>query len=159
MVMVIIGLSLAGCATFAPTPDIDSEGALRNKLQRADLALREARLIDAEILYRELSVSHPRLPEVWLQLGNIYTRQAQLEAAMLAYKGGLQYASDDGRLWHNLALVELKQALLTLETASEVLPVGNPFMPRIRQLHRSLINNGGVDHQNYSTSDRADAAP
>lgn len=142
--LVLLSLALLpGCASRAPSSQ-GGDGALRAQLERADLALREARLIDAEVLYRELSVSHPRLPEVWLQLGNIYTRQAQLEAAKRSYRDGLRYTRDDGRLWHNLALVELKQALLTLETASEILPAESPYRPRIEQLHRSLLSSGNV---------------
>ena len=151
-------LSAGGCASH-PQADGQGEGALRVRLERADLALREARMIDAEVLYRELTETHPRLPEVWLQLGNIYTRQAQLEAAMRTYRGGLRYAQNDGRLWHNLALVELKQALLTLETANEVLPPDNVHAARIQQLHRSLIAAGNAGTERTETSSLGGRAP
>ena len=61
---------------------------LVTRLEEADRALREARLNDAEVMYRELIKSHPQVPEVYLRLGNIYTRQAQLEAAQQTYKEG-----------------------------------------------------------------------
>jgi Tfp pilus assembly protein PilF len=121
---------------------LDQRSSLRSKLDRADLAIREARLTDAESLYRDLATSHPRLPEVWLQLGNIYARQSQLEAATYSYKQGLRFNPEDGRLWHNLALLELRQSIRTLETASELLPSASPQRTRIEDLHRALLLTG-----------------
>jgi len=133
-----IVLLLAACAG-TPTQQAKATD-FRKQLESADLALREARLNDAEIQYRQLAQSHPQLPDIWLNLGNIYSRQSQLEAAMRAYKQGLRYAGDDGRLWYNLSLVELKQSMLTLETASELLPANSPYLVNIQQLHRALLS-------------------
>lgn len=139
--LLVACLVLLGACAAQPRDRTDaSEEVLRVKIERANDALREARLIDAEVLYRQLSVSHPGLPEVWLQLGNIYTRQAQLQAASRAYRDGLKYAREDGRLWHNLALVELKQAMQTLETASEVLPQDSPYREDIGRFHQNLLS-------------------
>lgn len=129
-----------GCAA-RPAGNSSHGGSppLRTQLERADLALREARLADAEILFRALSVDHPRLPEVWLHLGNIYARQAQLEAASRCYRDGLRHNPEDGRLWHNLALIELRQSIHTLEIASGLLPDKSPHRVRIEALHRALL--------------------
>jgi len=133
-------MTCASCSTQPRSEPVREEpSSLRSKLDRADLALREARLIDAESLYRDLATSHPRLPEVWLQLGNIYARQSQLEAATYSYKQGLRFSPEDGRLWHNLALLELRQSIKTLETASELLPSASPQRSRIEDLHRALM--------------------
>ena len=138
-----LGAVSAACATRADrSGNNDNATALRLNLERADLALREARLVDAEVLYRQLAISHPRLPDVWLQLGNIYARQAQLEAAMRSYKDGLEFNTRDGRLWHNLALIELRQSIHTLEIASELLPSDDPQRHQIEQLHRGLMSAG-----------------
>ena len=142
----LLGLTLItapGCMTVSPTtPGRDSASALKQQLERADLAMREARLVDAEALYRDLAVAHPRLPEVWLQLGNIYARQSQIEAAMHSYKQGLGFTPGDGRLWHNLALMELRQSIRTLEAASELLPATSPERARLKDLHRALLRAG-----------------
>lgn len=143
-VMIILFASALLCACASPQgpkPN-PADQDLRTQLAQADRALREARLVDAEYHYRQLSQQHPRLPEVWLRLGNIYTRQAQFEAAMRAYRDGLQHRPDDGRLWHNLALVELKQAIHTLETASQVIPADSPWRGHIEHLHGSLLHGG-----------------
>lgn len=138
--LILASLALNGCAT-PPREALStsSVSALRAQLEKADLAMREARLVDAEGLYRDLANAHPRLPEVWLQLGNIYARQGQLEASMRAYKDGLEASPQDGRLWHNLALIELRQSIRTLETASELLPTDDPQRVRMEQLHRVLL--------------------
>lgn len=133
-----LALCLSACASV-PDPASTSGGDLRQRMERADLALREARLIDAEILYRDLTRTHPNLPDVWLRLGNIYVRQGQLEAADRAYRDGMRHAGDDGRLWFNLAVVQLRQAAETLELASEVLPTDSPSRAAIAQLHRDLL--------------------
>ncbi|TDU30695.1 tetratricopeptide repeat protein [Panacagrimonas perspica] len=136
----ICAMTTVACSSRPQSvPAADERSSLRSKLDRADLALREARLTDAESLYRDLATSHPRLPEVWLQLGNIYARQSQLEAATYSYKQGLRFNPEDGRLWHNLALLELRQSIRTLETASELLPSASPQRTRIEDLHRALL--------------------
>ena len=140
-----LALLLCACASRGPASPIIPGADLRQALARADTALREARLVDAERHYRQLSEHHPRLPDIWLRLGNIYTRQGQFQAAMRAYRDGLQHRPEDGRLWHNLALVELKQAIHTLETGSQVIPADSPWRAHIEQLHGSLLI-GGAQH-------------
>jgi len=115
---------------------------LVTRLEEADRALREARLNDAEVMYRELIKSHPQVPEVYLRLGNIYTRQAQLEAAQQTYKEGLRYRPKDARLWNNLALVQLKQATRTLEASNVVLEPDDPYRPRLKRFHEALLLTG-----------------
>jgi tetratricopeptide (TPR) repeat protein len=135
---------LAGCAAEG-TPRIDY--TLDEQMQRADQSYREARLEDAEVIYRQITQSHPELKEVWFRLGNIYTRENQLDAAVRAYERTLQLDSNDGRAWYNLSLVHVKQGLSTLETASQTLPADSPLRPRINALHDSLLERLGVQKQ------------
>ncbi len=136
--LTLSGLLLSACASLTPQPGSESS-SLAMRLDAADRALREARLLDAEIAYRALSHDHPNLPDVWLRLGNIHVRQNQLDAAVHSYQQGLQRAPQDGRLWHNLALVRVRQSLDTLETASSVLPADAEIQARIQQLHHRLL--------------------
>lgn len=139
LLLLTLVIGLGGCAA-SPAPQANADIDVQAKLERGDRALREARLTDAEIIYRELTAQHPTLPEVWLRLGNVYTRQAQLEAAIRVYEDGLRYDRDDGRIWYNLAVARLKQALQTLETSSSVLPEDSPYRERINRLHNSLLS-------------------
>lgn len=137
--IMILCLALGACAV-APRSADTADTDLRTKLRQADRALREARLLDAEILYRGLAKNHPTLPDVWLRLGNIYVRQSQNAAAVRVYKKGLRYRRQDGRLWYNLAIVQLKQSVETLEAASLMLPPDSTYIPRIRMLHNALLS-------------------
>lgn len=139
MILAVFCAAIGGCAA-TPLAPVPGKTDLRAQLDRADRALREARLLDAEILYRNLTREHPALPDVWLRLGNIYARQSQNLAAVRAYKEGLRYRPHDGRIWYNLAVVQLKQAVETLESASAVLPPDAAYLPRIRRLHRTMLS-------------------
>lgn len=137
----VIAVAICGCAaSTGGQPVAIREGDLRARLDRADAAFREARLLDAEVLYRELSYTNPTLPEIWLRLGSIYVRQGQLEAAGRAYRDGMRIHAEDGRLWFNLALVQLRQATETLEVSSEILPEDSPYRESIGRLHRALLD-------------------
>ncbi|MEC4766142.1 tetratricopeptide repeat protein [Halomonas sp. CUBES01] len=133
---------LMGCASpqVQQSREGEEDGQLREQLKKADEALKEARLMDAEILYREITSEHPDLPNVWLKLGNIYARQGRNEAAIRTYDEGLKYQRDDGRIWYNLAVIQMKEAIETLEDASRVLESDNAQLPRIELLHESLLN-------------------
>lgn len=146
--MRILMLLLASlCVACAGHPRVspDVTMGLSDRLDAADLALREARLLDAEVAYRQLSKDHPALPDVWLRLGNIYVRQDQLDAAMHSYQRGLQRHAGDGRLWYNLALAQLRKSIDTLETASAVLPADSPFHARLQALHQRLLQLAAPD--------------
>lgn len=148
-ILLSVCLLLAGCVA-AGNPKVDY--SLDEQLSRADQAYREARLEDAEPIYRQISLSHPELKDVWFRLGNIYTRQIQLDAAVRAYERVIQLDPNDGRAWYNLSLVRVKQATGTLESASQALPADSPFRPRIQALHDSLLERMGVQKQQEETS-------
>ncbi|HET7314084.1 tetratricopeptide repeat protein [Salinisphaera sp.] len=123
-------------------PADNDRAEVQRTMKKAARALRDARLTDAEILYRQLTQTHPNLPEVWLRLGNVYMREAQLQAAVRTYTQGLRHDRNDGRLWYNLALARLKQSVDTLETSSKVLPADSAYRPQIRALHSALLEAG-----------------
>jgi tetratricopeptide (TPR) repeat protein len=133
----LLTLLLAACASTSDMSKVNY--SLDEQLRLADGAYREARLDDAERLYRSITESHPDLKDVWFRLGNIYTRQDQLDAAIRAYQRSLQLDPSDGRAWYNLSLVHMKQAVGTLEVASHTLPPDSPYRERIAALHDSLM--------------------
>jgi tetratricopeptide (TPR) repeat protein len=140
----LLSLGLVACvAQSAPKVNY----SLDDQLRQADQAYREARLEDAEPIYRQISLDHPEMKDVWFRLGNIYTRQNQLDAAVRAYERTIQLDGNDGRAWYNLSLVHLKQAVGTLEAASQTLPADSSLRPRIAALHDSLLERQGVQKQ------------
>ena len=143
----MLAFLLAGCMTQNPSR---INYSLDEQLQRGDQAYREARLDDAEQIYRTVVQDHPDLKEVWFRLGNIYTREDQLDAAVRCYEKDLQLDPNDGRAWYNLSLVHMKQAVGTLELASRTLPAGSPYRDRIQELHDALLERTGVPKQEES---------
>jgi tetratricopeptide (TPR) repeat protein len=141
--LLLVGLLTACAAPGGGKVDY----SLDDQMRKADQAYREARLEDAEPLYRQITLDHPELKDVWFRLGNIYTRQNQLDAAVRAYERTLQLDKNEERAWYNLSLVRLKQALATLETASQTLPADSALRPRIMALHDSLLERSGVPKQ------------
>tara|TARA_R110002020_G_scaffold424072_4_gene633229 strand:+ start:7456 stop:7920 length:465 start_codon:yes stop_codon:yes gene_type:complete len=141
IVVVFATFVLTGCAgTQTQQMQQQSDGKLREQLEKANTALQEARLMDAEVLYSNISSDHPELPDVWLKLGNIYARQGRNTAAIRTYNEGLKYQPDDGKIWYNLAVIQTKVAIETLEDASNVLEADNTYLPRIQLLHKSLLD-------------------
>jgi tetratricopeptide (TPR) repeat protein len=140
-------LLLGGCATTGGGDGQQVNYSLDDQLRQADQAYREARLDDAERIYRQILQDHGDLKDAWFRLGNIYTREDQLEAAVRAYERTLQLDKNDGRAWYNLSLVHMKQALRTLEVASQALPADSPYRERIAALHDSLLDRLGVQKQ------------
>ena len=122
-----------------PPPPAVTANTLDARLEKADLAFREARLTDAERLYRSIAETHPTLTEVWVRLGNIYTRQDELDAAIRAYEMALRNDRYEGRAWYNLAVVHLKQSIATLEQAGAALPEDSPYRRLIDAQHAALL--------------------
>lgn len=132
---------LGGCATGGSSPAVGENinYALDEKLIEANKAYREARLGDAERLYREISEAHPSLVEVWVRLGNIYTRQGQYDAAVRAYETAIRYDPEEGRAWYNLSLVYLKKSTVILEQGQRTVGEDSPYLDDMRTLHRRLV--------------------
>jgi len=142
----MLSLSLAGCASNAAHESRSAEPlgpvdyTLDDNLKRADTAYREARLDDAESIYRGIIQQHPTMDTVWFRLGNIYMRQNQYEASVNAYEQTLHYNPQDSRAWYNLSLVRVKQSLQTLEQAAARLDPKDPGRARIIALHDQLLD-------------------
>jgi tetratricopeptide (TPR) repeat protein len=139
---------LAACASTPPEERVNY--SFDEQLQRANVAYEQARLQDAEQIYRSITDTHPYLKDVWFRLGNIYTRENQLDAAIRAYEKALQLDLNDGRSWYNLSLVYLKKSVSTLEAALQTLPPDSPYRKQLAELHNSLLERsstkGGDGH-------------
>jgi tetratricopeptide (TPR) repeat protein len=131
-------LSLCACVS-TPEKVTHINYSLDEQIQRGDLAYREARLTDAESIYRGIVENNPQLTDIWFRLGNIYTRQDQLDAAIRAYETVLKTNPQNGAAWYNLSLVHLKEAVDTLEAANRRLPADSPYREGINTLHTNLM--------------------
>ncbi|MCL1037385.1 tetratricopeptide repeat protein [Shewanella submarina] len=133
----LIGLLLTMSITACSSTSSDSR-PLVDKLSEANAAYSEARLSDAETLYLSITESNPDFKEAWFKLGNIYARQGRLLAAINCYQTVLSLDQQDGRAWHNLALVKLNQSRQILRQAEQTLAADSQQIPKIQKLRKKL---------------------
>mgnify|MGYP000950482850 FL=1 len=105
MILIILtATGLQACSTLTTStlsPDIMTD---------ADQYYQNGQLAQAEHLYREVVATAPRVSVAWFQLGNIYVRTNQLDAAVNAFQQATQVAPNEARYWVNLSLTRHKQA-------------------------------------------------
>jgi len=124
-----------GSPTDLPTIEIVSreavvQAAMAPILKRFDEAaalLKAGKLDEAAVVFLELKEKHPDIPEVYLNLGTIYTRQEKWQAAEEAYQKVLELSPGNARAQTLLAdarwnLGRTEEAL----TAMENLVAENP---------------------------------
>uniref|UniRef100_A0A486XIF4 TPR domain protein, putative component of TonB system n=1 Tax=Rheinheimera sp. BAL341 TaxID=1708203 RepID=A0A486XIF4_9GAMM len=137
-------LLLAGCSS---SPATQQEKSLFQLMAQATNAYNEARLDRAETLYLQVLQRNPNYSEANFKLGNIYSRQGRLDAAVLKYQQALTVDANDGRFWHNLALARVKQAIATLEGAEQHITADSPYFPHLLQLQLQLNKLSGSRHE------------
>lgn len=117
---------------------------LVDRVDRADQAYTEGRLLDAEQLYRQVLRAHPRSTHALLRLGNIQLRNSELEAAALSYRECIKYAPEDARCWNNLALTHVKMAADTLEQSRQFVSDPEQQAP-LEGFRRRIIESTAVE--------------
>lgn len=100
--------------------------------QQAEKAYQAQDWATAERAYRQLSEKVPSQVEPWFRLGNIYARTERLDAAVAAYRNALLRNSKNGKIWHNLGIVHLRQATTTFIDMLENTDANDPLNDRAR---------------------------
>lgn len=111
--LALLGMCVVGCASNQVS---DTERVME-LIEEANHYYEIGLLSTAESKYRSILRIQPSYQEAWLKLGNIYVRNDQLDAAVVAYELCLERGLEDVRCWNNLALTRLKQAVDTLQKA------------------------------------------
>jgi cytochrome c-type biogenesis protein CcmH/NrfG len=102
---------LSGCAN-RPSGERSADPAeLRATAQHA---YRAGDLITAEGLLREALQLRAEDADSWFLLGNIYLRTRQYAAAERAYREAARWKPEQQQIWHNLAVIHIRQATQTL---------------------------------------------
>lgn len=140
---IISVLTLASCSS---APEQREEQSFYQLVALATMAYNEARLDSAETLYLKALQRNPDYAEANFKLGNIYSRQGRLDAAVIKYQQALAVDSADGRAWHNLALVRVKQAIATLEMSEQYIGRESEYFQYLLQLQLQLNKLSGDRH-------------
>ncbi|MGX5914409.1 tetratricopeptide repeat protein [Aliidiomarina sp. Khilg15.8] len=109
LLVVALLVLTSGCASTSVSHTRPAE--LRST---AEYAYRAGDLISAEGLLREALSHHARDADSWFLLGNIYLRTRQYAAAENAYRQAAQLKPEQAQIWHNLAIIHIRQATQTL---------------------------------------------
>jgi len=108
---------LCGCNLQTTRPDQTAGSSdikdLATTQQRAKLAYDAANWPNAEVHYLKLTQALPLDAEPWFRLGNVYTRMERPADAINAYREALIRNPKSTRTWHNLGIVQLRQATRT----------------------------------------------
>lgn len=102
--------------------------------QLADAAYQSQDWHTAEQAYLDLTDRSPSTAEYWFRLGNIYAQTDRLDDAVSAYKQALQRDSENSSIWHNLGIVQLRQATTTFIDMVNHTPESDPLNQRARHV-------------------------
>ena len=140
--LILITLSLCGCNLLnieadQPTPELSELTDLEKK---AAEAYNNEDWATAEAAYRSLTVQVPRDPNPWFRLGNVYARANNLDAAVAAYKEALVRDHKSSKAWHNLGVIQLRQAANTFLEIQQYTEENDPLGIRARYAVNSIAN-------------------
>lgn len=113
-------VAVIGCQTTRPQV---AEMALKPAIENATMAYQQGDLQLAEGLWRQLLERDPSLLVAWCHLGHIGFRQHAYQASLSAYQKCLRYQPQQPEIWHNMAVIKLRQASELLIQGSAYLPV------------------------------------
>ena len=128
----IAALLLAGCAGSpfrAARSDALPLQAFAALQQRAALAYAEGDAATATALYAQMVRSAPGDAQAWRRLGNLELMAGHPQHALLAYEHALRLGGGDVALWHNIAVIRVRQAQAALAQVR-----GQPLQPGQRAL-------------------------
>lgn len=130
---------LAGCQPQNVRPDAagagdNNSGNAIELQQRAYQAYQQGDWQAAEKAYVALTRQVPQEAEPWFRLGNVYAHLEQPGQAVAAYQEALVRDPGHGKAWHNMGIVQLRQAMnsfLHLQNATEA---GDPLNARAQTM-------------------------
>ncbi|MFB3116959.1 MAG: tetratricopeptide repeat protein [Gammaproteobacteria bacterium] len=140
--LIITSLSLVGCdlqniQSDRPSPDLSEIVQLE---QEAKKAYRSEDWATAEKAYQRLTVQIPGDVEPWFRLGNVYARTNQLDAAVATYREALIREPKNSKIWHNLGVIQLKQAANTFLEMQQYTEENDPLGLRARHAVNSIAD-------------------
>jgi len=131
----LLALLTIGCSSNevanAENPPTTSLLVVENK---AEAAYHGGHLDISEGYYRQLLDAKPRYSPAWFRLGNIYTRNNRLQAAVNAYQRCLQLDINHEKAWHNLAVARMRQATDVLLSAQAQIGSNSPMSGQLARL-------------------------
>ena len=138
--LILIISVLAGCNSLDIKPASDNLPDYIAIQKRADEAYQKEDWKSAEKDYTLLANKIPKNVEPWFRLGNIYARTDRLDAAVAAYREALVRDQKNSKIWHNLGIVQLRQATNTFIEMMEYTDPSDPLNQRAKLMVNAVSN-------------------
>lgn len=140
--LILLTLSLCGCNLLdiqpdKPLPEISDFTQLE---QQASEAYDNEDWATAETAYKSLTLQLPGDPMPWFRLGNVYARSNNLDAAVAAYREALIRDYKSSKTWHNMGVIQLRQAANTFLEMQQYTEENDPLSIRARYAVNSIAN-------------------
>ena len=142
-ILLILITTLSGCDVQNLKPSGNTARDLSDLAEinkTAQVAYQNEDWKTAETAYLKLTEKVPAEPVPWFRLGNIYARTERLDAAVAAYRHALARNSENSKIWHNLGIVQLRQATNTFIEMLEYTKADDPLNARAKNVINSVSN-------------------
>jgi Flp pilus assembly protein TadD len=126
LLTVVLVATLNGCERSPRKPDkkpID----LAQTYSLAAKAYDAENWADSEKHYTTLVQNAPGEAEPWFKLGNIYARTSRPELALQAYRETLVRDPRNAKAWHNMAVLQLRNAGKSFSELERLVESDNPL--------------------------------
>jgi predicted Zn-dependent protease len=88
----------------------------------------------AEPALLHLTKVFPKNAQVWFKLGNIYARDNRAKDAIKIYQEALIRSPDNPKIWHNLAVIQLREASLSFFQVTQHSKKDDPLFIRANKI-------------------------
>lgn len=142
ILLMITSLHLSGCnlqnvQQDKPATELSEIAQIE---QEARTAYQNEDWATAEKAYRSLTIQVPGEAEPWFRLGNVYARSNNLDAAVATYREALVRDPRNSKVWHNMGVIQLKQAANTFLEMQQYTEENDPLGLRARHAVNSIAN-------------------
>jgi len=140
-VIVAAAAGLEGCETH-PSVDREDQGEidLIAIKQEAEDTYQRKEWASSEEHYVLLTQKMPLEPEPWFRLGNIYARTKRPDQAVRAYREAVIRDPQHSRAWHNMGVIQLKQAGRSFAELQLITEPTDPLYQRSREMVDAIEN-------------------
>lgn len=145
--LVVSLLLLAGCQGMGGSRAQYESDYLLDLKRQAARAYAEERFADALPIYQELNAAIPADALLWLRTGNTHARLNQPEDAVRCYREALRYDSGLAKAWHNMGIIQLRQAANSFTRMVEYIDPDDPLFARAVDMSEATLKilNGRQD--------------
>jgi cytochrome c-type biogenesis protein CcmH/NrfG len=135
----LAAVALCGaCALTPPSQTPAPASDLTATAQAAAESYDRQAWTEAESHYLVLARELPEDTEPWFRLGNIYARTNRPTLAINAYREALIREPANARAWHNMGIVQLREAAASFEEMEKFIPHDDPLYARTQELREAI---------------------